>query len=150
VSHALLTVALPSPRTQRFDFFAPPILQLVSPRGAPPGTSITLVGVNLDGAGLAGVAHWCRFGDALVRGEPQPEARVVDNSWFTHTVRCVVPETPHVEPSVVMGGGEDGQFFAPPTVRHEGGGSVPLSVSLNGQQFTAPLSFSIHRRADVL
>ena len=70
-----------------------------------------------------------RFGDVVVRGVPQPEARVVDDSWFEHTVRCVVPDTPNVDTQALMGE-SDGSFFAPPTVVHGGGGSVPLSVSL--------------------
>ena len=105
-----------------FDFFAPPILLFAHPRGAPPGTHIVLVGRNLDGASLPGVSHWCRFGETVVRGVWQPESRVVDNSWFEHTVACVVPP-------------------------HDGGdGSVALRVSLNGQQYTPQdVRFSIYR-----
>ena len=109
----------PSHQPLHFDFYPPFGLRFAHPRGASPGTAVTVVGYNLDGAGLPRVTHWCRFGDAIVRAVAQPAAIVVDNSRYAHTVRCVVPAS------------------AP-------AGAVRLSVSLNGQQFTAEdLSFSI-------
>ena len=68
--------------------------------------------------------------EAVVRGVAQPEPRVVDNSWYAHTVLCVVPE---------------------PTAGSalETDGSVRISVSLNGQQFThEDVRFSIHRSVE--
>ena len=64
----------------------------------------------------------------LPAGPSEPAPRVVDNSWYEHTVACVVP---HPEPGHT------------PTA---GDGSVRLSVSLNGQQYThEDVRFSVYR-----
>lgn len=76
-----------------------------------------LLGDNLEG-GDPTVSHWCRFGDHIVRGVAQPEPKVVGNTWWSHTVRCIVPPAP--------------------------ASSVRVSVSLNGEQFSAEdLRFAI-------
>ena len=55
------------------------------PRGAPPGTPVVLVGVNLDGRGLAGVRTTAAL--AMRCSVPQPEARV-DNAHVAHGQRA--------------------------------------------------------------
>ena len=74
---------------------------------------IALVGANLEG-GAARVNHTCRFGGHVVPAVAHPETRVVGNRWHTHTLSCTVPE---------LAGGT--------------ASTVPLAVSLNGQQYTS-------------
>ena len=100
----------PAPAPLVFGFYRPPVLRLVVPAGAPPGTAVQLIGANLGGGESPGVTHSCRFGGVVVPGVLQAEGRVINNAHWEDTVRCVVPR------GIV--------------------GRVRLSVSLNGQQYT--------------
>jgi len=96
-----------------FSFYLPPVLKRVVPAGAPAGTKVVLLGDRLLGGGLAGVAHTCSFGGRLVPATPHLQPVLVANTWRRDTVSCLVPP------------------------RGEGEGLVRLSLSLNGQQYTA-------------
>ena len=110
-----------------FHIYGRPRLVESVPAGATPGTSIILVGENLGGDGLPGVNHTCRFGTRVVLGELLVEPRVVGNQWRTNTVRCVVPEMPLASSTAA------GRYVR----------SVPLRISLNGQQYSPePVRFS--------
>ena len=110
-----------------FNIYGRPRLVESVPAGATPGTSIILVGENLGGDGLPGVNHTCRFGTRVVLGELLVEPRVVGNQWRTNTVRCVVPEMPLASSTAA------GRYVR----------SVPLRISLNGQQYSPePVRFS--------
>ena len=103
-----------------FTYYEHPVLDAVFPRGARPGTAVTLVGRNLGGS-LPSTVHTCRFGQTVVTGLPLPGPLVVANQRHRHSVRCVVP------------------------ARTAGMGAVvPLSVSLNTHDYTSEdVQFSI-------
>ena len=115
-----------APPALRFEQYEEPRLQRAVPAGASPGTAVTLVGNHLEGgdASTRAVAHSCRFGEVVVPATLHRRPRVVDGAWEANTVSCVVP----------------------PAASPLDGGSVRLSLSLNGQQYTAQrVHFAIAR-----
>ena len=101
-----------------YSVYNQPRLAAVEPPGAAPGTTVALVGTHLDGGGLPGVNHSCRFGEMVVPALAHAEPRVVANEMHALTLSCTVPTA------------EAAASGAEPAA------SVPFAVSLNGQQYT--------------